>query len=381
MTTHEADGSAYLVYHSIGMYPGKAGEMAAALSDFAAGWGAHDDGQWMRALSIRQRFVELWSGLIGAPAGTLTTTENVTTALSSLMGALPAHHLRGRKVLIGGDCFPSMHFLLTGLADRLGFTLDTVPIRQGESWVRDEDFLDRWTPEVGLALVTWITSTSSHRCDLRRVVEHGRAQGSLIGVDVTQGVGLFDFDVSDPAIDFTISTSLKWLCGTPGAGILHVDEGLIAQCRPELRGWFSQENIFSWDLDKFAYAADVRRFDHGTPSIVACAGTVPALEWHARQDMAAMRDHNRSLSARLIEVADALELPLVSPRDENERGGSVMVRLPQRSEPQAVLAGLREARVFADCRGHTLRLSPGTITTAEGIERAAAALASALGRS
>ena len=42
---------------------------------------------------------------------------------------------------------------------------------------------------------------------------------------------------------------------------------------------------------------DARRFDHGTPSVVACAGTLPALQWHATQDArallkAAIRDPN-----------------------------------------------------------------------------------------
>ena len=59
--------------------------------------------------------------LIGAPAGTLTTAENVTTALYSLIGSLPDRHLRGRKLLIAADCFPSLHFLLAGMAERRGF--------------------------------------------------------------------------------------------------------------------------------------------------------------------------------------------------------------------------------------------------------------------
>jgi selenocysteine lyase/cysteine desulfurase len=380
MTANPDDGSAYFLYHSIGMYPGKADAMAKAFADFSQSWGAFDDGQWMRALGARQEFIGQWSSLIGAPEGTLTSAENVTTALYSLIGSLPDGYLKGRRLLVAADCFPSLHFLLSGLAPRLDFTLETVPLRDGESWVRDEDFIARWNDDVGVALVTFVTSTASHRPDLAALVEHGRRMGSLVGVDVTQGVGLLPFRVDRPAVDFTVSTTLKWLCGTPGAGILHVAEPLLKICRPELRGWFSQENIFSWSLDAFAYASDARRFDHGTPSVLACAGSVPALKWHAAQDHAAMLAHNRQLGAMIIEEAGRIGLALVSPPEAERRGGSVMLRLPEGAEPSAAVDGLRERGVFTDCRGRTMRLSPGTVTTAAGVERLFKALDELLGR-
>ncbi len=37
---------AYFLYHSIGMYPGKVADMAAAMAGFAAVWGTADDAQW-----------------------------------------------------------------------------------------------------------------------------------------------------------------------------------------------------------------------------------------------------------------------------------------------------------------------------------------------
>jgi kynureninase len=291
-----------------------------------------------------------------------------------LITALPQGYLRGKRVLVAGDCFPSNHFLLTGLQDRLGFTLDTVPLRQGAAWVEDEDVAAAWGPDVGLALITWVSSTSSHRVDLDGLVAHGRAMGSLVGVDITQAAGLLPFSVMDPAVDFTLSTSLKWMCGTPGAGILHVAPGLIADCQPELRGWFSQENPFSWDLDKFAYAPDIRRFDNGTPGVMAAAASLPALDWHAGQDLGAMAAHNRALTANLIAAADEMGLALVTPRPEAQRGGSVMLRLADAGRAQAVLAGLRTRGLHADARGAVLRLSPGTVTTHDGTTAMIAAL-------
>jgi len=369
------DGSGYMLYHSIGQYPGKAQDMATALTAFAGCWGAPNDEQWGYALGQRQRFIDLWSQLLKAPSASLTTTENVTSALAALIMALPREDLEGRVVLVAGDCFPSLHFLLTGLAERYGFELRTVALREGANWVEDEDVIAAWGPEVGLALLTWVSSTSSHRCDLASLVAHGRKQGSLIGVDITQAAGLIDYDCMAVAADFSISTSLKWMCGSPGGGILQVMPDVIARCQPSLRGWFSQDDIFSWDINAFSYAPDIRRFDNGTPSVMACVASVPALEWHAAQDWNAQLIKNRELSDVIIAAADEAGFDLASPRDAAQRGGSVMVRLPDADAAQSLLGRLRDASVFADARGAIFRCSPGFMTTQAGVERLAAALA------
>ncbi len=369
MMNVDPDGSGYFLYHSIGMFPGKSARVSEAVSRVATLWGRPDDAQWERSLAIRAEFLERWRRLINAPVGTLTTAENVTTALCSVIGALPDRALRGRKVLIAADCFPSLHFLLSGMAPRRGFELVTVPVRGGEHWVRDEEFIAHWREDVGVALLTWVTSTASHRCDLRRLVEHGRALGTLVGVDITQGIGILPFDASQVNADFVISTSLKWLCGVAGAGVLHVRAPLLRECQPELRGWFSQDDIFSWALDSFSYAPDARRFDHGTPSILACAACIPALEWVSSQDPTALLAHNRRVHELLVDAGAALGFDLASPRRSDERGGSLMFRLPADAEPPRVIDALREQSVFADCRGHTLRLSPGSVTTMDGAQR------------
>jgi kynureninase len=378
MSASGALGSGYFLYHSIGQYAGKAADLAAALKRYAEVWGRADDGQWGYVLTQQARFLELWTRLIGAEPGTVTAAANVTGALYSLIGALPTGHLKGRQLLIAGDCFPSLHFLLTGLQERFGFALRTVPLRSGAGWVEDEDIIAAWGPEVGLALLTHASSTSSHLCDLESLVAHGRRMGSLIGVDVTQSIGLVPYDVAAPAIDFTVSSTLKWLCGTSGAGILHVVGPVLETCAPELRGWFSQSDPFNWDLDSFSFAPDIRRFDNGTPAAVACLGSIPALEWHARQDTAGLRAQNRELTSAILDISDELGLTLASPRNPAVRGGSVMIRLPNEIDPRKLISDLRAQSVFADCRGNLLRLSPGNVTEMAGVEALKRGLLAAL---
>ena len=370
--------SSYFLYHSIGQYPGKAADLAGAMAEFALSWGTADDGQWAYALGKRQNFIDRWRAILNAPQGSLTTAESVTQSFHAILTALPSGHLQGRKVLVGADCFPSNHFLLAGMADRFGFTLKTVALRQGAGHVEDEDFLSDWTPDVGLALLTWVSSTTSHRINLRQMVAHGRRMGSLIGVDITQAAGLLPFDVMAPEVDFAVSTSLKWMCGTPGAGVLYLSPRLIPHCHPELRGWFSQPNPFNWDINNFAYAPDIRRFDNGTPGTMAALASLPALDWHASQNQAEILSHNRHITARLIDAADEMNLALLTPRAIEKRGGSVMVRLPDHLHAPDVVAALRAIGITTDARSQTLRLSPGIMTTDAGTDRLLTALQSLL---
>ena len=367
-------GEGYFLFHGIGYYPEKEAEITAELAAFAASWSAVDDGQWDYIYACTSEFIDLWRALIGAGEGSIATTENVTAACYSLFGAVPPEQLAGRKILVAGDCFPSNHFLLSAMAARRGFTLETVPLRQGDGHVRDEDFIAHWDDDVAVALITWVSSTSSHRVDLEALVAHGRKQGSIIGVDITQGAGVVPFDVGAPVVDFAITTSLKWMCGVPGAGILYVRPELIGEFEPEFRGWFSQPDPFNWDFDKFSYAPDARRFDHGTPSPLPLVGSLPGLCWHAAVGIERIARHNRALVDRMFAAGEAGKWDIVTPPAVENRGGSIMVRLPAGTDPKTLQAALKARGVLADFRGQILRLSPGLVTSQAAVDVAIATI-------
>ena len=162
--------------------------------------------------------------------------------------------------------------------------------------------------------------------------------------------------------------------------MLQVAPALIAECEPEIRRRFSQDNTFNWDITKFVFAPDIRRFYSGTLGIMAALASLPALAWHAGQDRAALLAHNRHLTAMILEAAETMALEIATPRPEARRGGSVMLRLPETHPAPQVVAALREQGLTADSRSQTLRLSPGVMTSEEGALRMLAALGDTLGR-
>ncbi|GAB5377972.1 MAG: hypothetical protein AcusKO_44340 [Acuticoccus sp.] len=269
--------------------------------------------------------------------------------------------------------------MLSTLAPRIGFELVTVPIAPGAAWVEDDDFVAAWDERVALAVVTLVSSTSSHRVDLARLAAHGRASGSLVAVDFTQAAGILPLDVREPAVDFAAATVLKWLCGVPGAGFAYVAPELVAAARPTLAGWFSQPNPFNWDLDKFALAGDARRFDHGTPSYLPYVASLPGLRDAAAADRAARLASNQAICERIVAVVDAHGLALCSPREAERRGGSVMFVAPESCPAPDLVAHLETHGIHTDCRGDRVRASPGpaaTVDVVEALDRALGDVAS-----
>lgn len=369
--------SGYFLYHSIGTYAAKEAELSAVLRDFASAWAAPGDSQWNAVLGLKQQFIESWARLIGARASQIALTANVTTGLYSIMGALPDEYLRGRTVLVAQDCFPSLHFLLQKLAGRFGFALRTVALRPGTAYVRDEDFIEAWDDSVGLALLTWVSSTTSHRIDLQSLTETAQRHHSLVALDITQGAGIVPFQVSDE-IAFTLSASLKWVCGVPGACILHARADMLARCEPEYCGWFSQEDPFSWDLDRFRYASDARRFDNGTPSVLGGIGSLPGIRYVLDRGVAALRDQNLALGSIILDYAQARGWELLTPRAEAQRGGSLMLRAASAQAAGALVDALRGQKLYCDHRAAVLRLSPGNVTAEADVIRLCEVLKSAL---
>ncbi len=374
----EFDG--YYLYHSIGQYPDKQDRLTKALTDFAEQWSAGGDAQWHYAEAIEQAYLKNWARLLNAPLGAVAHAESVTSAVHAVLTSLPERYLRGKRVVMPADSFPSLIFLFQGMAERYGYALDLVGLREGAHWVDCDDIAERIDPSVGLVMLNWVSSTSSHKCNAPWLTELAHAAGALVGIDLTQGAGILPFDVSQTPVDFAATTSLKWIGGVPGAGILYVKPKITALCTPERRGWFSQENPFNWAVDDFTLASDARKFHLATPAALGFVGTLPALEYTLSGGMAAARQANTAIVAKLIPMLHGLDLEICTPLPEDRRGASLMVRIPEQFEAANLLAALKERGIFADMRGAILRLSPGILTAESSVLDLGACLSEELGR-
>ena len=179
-------------------------------------------------------------------------------------------------------------------------------------------------------------------------------------------------------MDFACGGVLKWLCGGPGTAYLYVRPDLGATLQPSFTGWTAHADPFAFEIGPKRYAEPPYRFMNGTPNVPALYAAQPGLRIVSDVGVDRIRDKSRRQTARLIELADAREWRVNTPRDPDRRGGTVSIDMPNAKE---VCAQLLERDVLVDWRPKAgVRLSPHFYTKDEELDTAVAAIDEIVGR-
>ena len=359
----------YSLYHSVGHRPNGSEEMAKAVSEFTNIWSSPISDVWPKTLNAVEEFRESFSKILGpdAKADEVGLVDSVTSGFLRIIDGLGLEYLEGKSVLIADDAFPSLHFLLQGMEKILKFKTKRVAIRQGQFHVEDSDFIKELnTDDVALALVTWVSSTTSAMVNLEEIAD-AAPENCILVCDATQCLGVRKLNLP-VRFDAVISTSLKWLCGTAGAGVVWVRDSRVNLFTPNFRGWFSQENPMNWDIDNFTLSTNSRRFENGTPNPLPYIASLPGLQWVVEGGNDLQEIKNRSMTKELIQLLINAEINIVTPIEQNSRGGSVMVNVGTIENANQIITDCADESVLIDNRGHILRFSPGILTESFAID-------------
>ena len=353
----------YALYHSVGHRPDGSEQMAKAVSEFTNIWSSPISDVWPKTLNAVEEFRESFSKILGpdAKADEIGLVDSVTSGFLRIIDGLGLEYLEGKSVLIADDAFPSLHFLLQGMEKILKFNTKRVAIRQGQFHVEDSDFIKELNSgSVALALVTWVSSTTSAMVNLEKIAD-AAPENCVLVCDATQCLGVRKLNLP-VRFDALISTSLKWLCGTAGAGVVWVRDSKIDLFNPNFRGWFSQENPMNWDIDNFTLSPNSRRFENGTPNPLPYIASLPGLQWVVAGGNDLQEIKNCSMTEDLIQLLMNAEIDIVTPVEQNSRGGSVMVNAGNLDNANRIIAECANESVLIDNRGQILRFSPGILT-------------------
>jgi kynureninase len=169
-------------------------------------------------------------------------------------------------------------------------------------------------------------------------------------------------------VDFAVGGSVKWLCGGPGAGYLYVRPDLAADLRPGIAGWAAHARPFQFETGAIAYADAPERFQSGTPNVPALYSCRAGYEIVQEIGVEAIRTKSLRLTRRLMELAATAGFRINTPDADHERGGSVIVDVP---DGAAVTEELIRRGVIVDYRpGAGIRMAPHFYNTIEEIDHA-----------
>ena len=364
----------YLVSHSLGAMPRKA---AVYLQEFAEMWSTRGVRAWHEGWwEVGRETGNILAPILGVDANTISMHQNVTVAQGIIASCFTYQGPR-RKIVMSELEFPSNHYLFEGFR-RYGAEIVYVPsadpIRLDLQ--RFLDAIDEQTVLVPLSLVLF---KSAYITDARAVIEKAQRVGARVILDVYQGAGTVPMDLRAWQADFAVGGSVKWLCGGPGAGYLYVRPDLAATLEPALVGWAAHASPFAFATGPVRYAASPERFQSGTPNVPSLYSARAGYEIVAGIGVPAIRERSLKLTRRLIDAAQAAGYRLNTPTRDEERGGSVIIDVP---DGAMVADELIRRGVIVDHRpGAGIRVAPHFYNTESEIDHAMATLQEIAGSS
>jgi kynureninase len=235
----------------------------------------------------------------------------------------------------------------------------TVPVERLLAAI-DEDTL--------LVPISHVIFRSAYINDAKAIVERAHQVGALVVLDTFQSLGTVPVDVQELNVDFACGGVLKWLCGGPGVAYLYVRPDLGGRLRPTFTGWMAHKNPFGFEIGAIRYTDPPYRFMNGTPHVPALEACRPGLKIIAEVGVDKIREKSKRQTSKLIALADQHGWRVNTPRDPEQRGGTVSINLPDSEE---VCRELLRRDVLVDWRPKAgVRMSPHFYNTDQELETA-----------
>jgi kynureninase len=362
----------YLVSHSLGAMPKRA---AGYLQQYAEEWSTRGVRAWHEGWwEIGRTVGDMLAPILGVQTGTISMHQNVTVAMG-VIGSCFAFDGRRRKIVMTDLEFPSNMYLFEGFR-RYGAEIVYVP---SDDTIRTnlQRLLDAIDEETALVPLSLVLFRSACIQDAKAVIEKAHRVGARVILDVYQAAGTIPLAIERLGADFAVGGSVKWLCGGPGAGYLYVRPDVMKDVWPGFIGWAAHATPFDFATGPVVYADGMERFQSGTPNVPSIYAARGGYEIVRIVGVDAIRQKSLRLTRRIIGRAQQAGYRLNTPTDDTERGGTVVVDVPN---GEAVAQELLRRNVIIDYRpGAGIRMAPHFYNTEAEIDHAMQTLDAVVG--
>ena len=335
-----------------------------AMREFTEIWAsrgirAWEEGWWNMPVATG----DLIGKIIGAGPGEVVMHQNVSICQWIVTSCFQWNGKRN-KLVTDGLNFPSNDYIYHGL-QRQG--AEVVPVASPDGLTMPlEPLLAAIDERTQLVSVSHVAFRSSYIQDLAAITKRAHEVGAKVIADLYQSAGTLPVNVRSLKLDFATGGSVKWLCGGPGAGYLYVRRDLWPELEPLATGWMAHRDPFQFAGGPIELASDVFKFLNGTPNVPAMYSARSGYEIVNEIGVEAIREKSIRQTQRLIDLADEAKLPVHSCRDPKQRGGIVIVDVPNGKE---VTAELTRRQVLLDYRPLAgIRIAPHFYTSDEELD-------------
>ena len=351
----------YLISNSLGAMPRGVYD---AMHGYAETWAtrgvrAWEERWWMLAQQVGDQI----GALFNAPPGSVSTHQNVTTCQAVVASCFDFSGKRN-KVVYSDLNFPSVMYFWEAQRER-GARVHMVKTDDGIT-VPTQRLLDAIDEETLLVPISHVIFRSAYINDAEAIIEKAHQVGAYVVLDTFQSLGTVPVDVRALNADFACGGVLKWLCGGPGVAYLFVRPDLGKKLEPKLTGWTAHQNPFAFEIGPNRYCDPPYKFMNGTPHIPALEAAGPGLKIIREVGVNRIREKSKRQTARLIELASQHGWRINTPRDPEQRGGTVSIDMP---DAQEVCKQLIQREILVDYRPKAgVRMSPHFYTADEELD-------------
>src|SRR5271168_4392786 len=356
----------YMISNSLGAMPRAVYDALHAYADVWATRGvrAWEERWWMLALEVGNEL----GAIINAPKNSVSLHQNVTTCQAVVASCFDfsAQKSKRNKIVYSDMNFPSVMYFWEaqrqyGAQVHMVKTDDGITVPTGR-------LLDAIDEHTLLVPISHVIFRSSYINDAKAIIEKAHKVGAYVILDTFQSVGTVPVDIQALGADFACGGVLKWLCGGPGTAYLYVRPDLGKNLEPKLTGWFAHENSFAFATGPTRYADPPYRFMNGTTHVPSIEAARPGLKIIHEVGVERIREKSKRQTKRLIEFADQQGWRINTPRNPEQRGGTVSIDMP---DSQQVSRELLARDIMVDWRPKAgVRFSPHFYNTDAEVDAA-----------
>jgi selenocysteine lyase/cysteine desulfurase len=291
--------------------------------------------------------------LMGVHADNVALTKNTAQGIS--IAASGFKFQPGDEVVIAGCEYPANSYPWLAQQER-GVVVKIVAPRS-DGTVPIEDYAAVVTKKTKIIAASWVQFLTGYKTDIAALANLAHENDALFVVDVIQGLGAMQLDLTSADVDICATGSQKWLMGPVGIGGLYIKPTVLERLRLVNVGAGSVKNVLAFDPLGFDPRADARRYEEGSPNMIGGIGTAAAIEVLEKAGIENIEVAVRNITRYTIEKLKSIGCSLISPDDDDKRAGIIVFNHPKISSDE-IAANLRAGKVAITTRGGNIRFSP-----------------------
>lgn len=280
-----------------------------------------NEGWW----ELQLRLGNLLAPLLGASSGEVMISDSTSVNTYKLAEAAVIAGGDRAKIVTDDLNFPTDVYILQGVADRHGKTLEIVdsdgingPVGPLAAAI-DED--------TSLVSLSHTTFKSGYTYEMARITDMAHDAGAMVLWDCSHSVGALPIELNEAGVDLAIGCTYKYLNGGPGSpAFLYVRSDLQDDLENPITAWWGHADPFSFALS-FEPVSGIRRFHTGTMPVLSLAAVEAGVSGVLEAGIDAVREKSVDLSEYLISQWEthlkAHGFGLASPQDPARRGSHV----------------------------------------------------------